>query len=310
MRVRLVPVRDVFARMRFVVRDLARETGQGDRPRPDRRGDRDRQVRGRAAGRPAPAPGPQRRQPRAGAAGRAGRGREAAARPDRPAGGRGRRGGRDRGRGRRPRDRPGAGVRPRPGGRPRPARRPDRPGRGARPDLHARVLDPRDAPTGPAAAGSGWTSSAGRSRNSAARSTLRHRPGRGTRFTARLPLTLAIADALIVAVGGQTYAVPQAAVREVVQVEPGGDDRAGEQRTAPPPRGRAPAAAAGRPVRDRPAGRGVPGAGRRRGRRRPSPWPPTASSGCGRSSSARWPTRWSRCPGWPGRPNSGTAGPS
>lgn len=46
-------------------------------------------------------------------------------------------------------------------------------------------------------------------------------PGRGARFTARLPLTLAIADALIVAVAGQTYAVPQAAVREVVMVEPG-----------------------------------------------------------------------------------------
>lgn len=51
--------------------------------------------------------------------------------------------------------------------------------------------------------------------------TLTTRPGLGTTFTARLPLTLAIADALIVAVDRQTYAVPQAAVREVVQVEPG-----------------------------------------------------------------------------------------
>jgi two-component system, chemotaxis family, sensor kinase CheA len=50
---------------------------------------------------------------------------------------------------------------------------------------------------------------------------LATRPGQGTRFTARLPLTLAIADALIVAVQDQAYAVPQAAVREVVQVEPG-----------------------------------------------------------------------------------------
>src|SRR6185369_7079435 len=30
-------------------------------------------------------------------------------------------------------------------------------------------------------------------------------PGRGTRFTIRLPLTLSIADALIVEVGGQTF---------------------------------------------------------------------------------------------------------
>jgi two-component system chemotaxis sensor kinase CheA len=50
---------------------------------------------------------------------------------------------------------------------------------------------------------------------------LATRPGRGTRFTARLPLTLAIAEALIVTVGGLTYAAPQAVVREVVMVEPG-----------------------------------------------------------------------------------------
>ena len=50
--------------------------------------------------------------------------------------------------------------------------------------------------------------------------TLDTRIGRGTRFTIQLPLTLAIADALIVAVSGQTFAVPQVAVREVIQVEP------------------------------------------------------------------------------------------
>ena len=44
-------------------------------------------------------------------------------------------------------------------------------------------------------------------------------PGRGTRFTIHLPLTLAITDALIVAVGSQRFAVPQAAVREVVFAE-------------------------------------------------------------------------------------------
>ena len=51
--------------------------------------------------------------------------------------------------------------------------------------------------------------------------SLSTRPGAGTRFTARLPLTLAIADALILRVAGGTYAVPQAAVREVIQVDPG-----------------------------------------------------------------------------------------
>ena len=51
--------------------------------------------------------------------------------------------------------------------------------------------------------------------------SLDTRPGAGTRFTARLPLTLAIADALILRVAGATYAVPQSAVREVIHVEPG-----------------------------------------------------------------------------------------
>lgn len=45
-------------------------------------------------------------------------------------------------------------------------------------------------------------------------------PGRGTRFTIELPLTLAIVDALIVAAGGQTFAMPQPAVREVAEVTP------------------------------------------------------------------------------------------
>jgi two-component system chemotaxis sensor kinase CheA len=51
--------------------------------------------------------------------------------------------------------------------------------------------------------------------------TLTTRPGFGSRFTARLPLTLAIADVLTVKVGGHVYAVPQTAVREVVPIEPG-----------------------------------------------------------------------------------------
>lgn len=45
-------------------------------------------------------------------------------------------------------------------------------------------------------------------------------PGRGTRFTIKLPLTLAITDALIARVGGQTFAVPQTAVHEVFQLRP------------------------------------------------------------------------------------------
>lgn len=43
--------------------------------------------------------------------------------------------------------------------------------------------------------------------------------GAGTRFVIELPLTLAITDALIARVGSQTFAVPQAAVREVIELD-------------------------------------------------------------------------------------------
>jgi two-component system, chemotaxis family, sensor kinase CheA len=46
-------------------------------------------------------------------------------------------------------------------------------------------------------------------------------PGKGTRFAIELPLTLSIADALIATVGDRTFAVPQSAVREVLEVEYG-----------------------------------------------------------------------------------------
>ena len=44
-------------------------------------------------------------------------------------------------------------------------------------------------------------------------------PGQGTRFIIDLPLTLAITDALLARVGLQTFAVPQTAVREVIEVD-------------------------------------------------------------------------------------------
>ena len=50
--------------------------------------------------------------------------------------------------------------------------------------------------------------------------TLETQQGKGTHFTIQLPLTLAIADAVIVSVGGQKFAVPQTSVREIIQVDP------------------------------------------------------------------------------------------
>jgi two-component system chemotaxis sensor kinase CheA len=48
--------------------------------------------------------------------------------------------------------------------------------------------------------------------------TLESKVGESTRFTIYLPLTLAIADALIVNVGEQTFAIPQSSVREVLEI--------------------------------------------------------------------------------------------
>jgi two-component system chemotaxis sensor kinase CheA len=48
--------------------------------------------------------------------------------------------------------------------------------------------------------------------------TLETTPGEGTRFIIQLPVTLAITDALIGRVGAESFAVPQGAVREVIDV--------------------------------------------------------------------------------------------
>lgn len=49
--------------------------------------------------------------------------------------------------------------------------------------------------------------------------TLETEEGRGTQFTLRLPLTLAIAETLIVSAAGQTCAVPQSFVSEILHVQ-------------------------------------------------------------------------------------------
>ena len=75
--------------------------------------------------------------------------------------------------------------------------------------------------TAPAAAAWAWRSSRTPSSGCPARSRSRATPGQGTRFTIQLPLTLAIADALIGRVGDESFAVPQSAVREVIEVAAG-----------------------------------------------------------------------------------------
>lgn len=58
-------------------------------------------------------------------------------------------------------------------------------------------------------------------------------PGQGTRFTIELPLTLSIADALLAVVGDRRFAVPQASVREVIEVTPDVLRRVGRHEVAP-----------------------------------------------------------------------------
>lgn len=53
--------------------------------------------------------------------------------------------------------------------------------------------------------------------------TVESEPGVGTTFTLRLPLTLSIVRVLQVEAGGETYAVPTAAVEEVAEVAADGD---------------------------------------------------------------------------------------
>ena len=51
---------------------------------------------------------------------------------------------------------------------------------------------------------------------------MESRPGVGTAFFIELPLTLAITDAFIAAIGSEIFAVPQSGVREVIEVEEAG----------------------------------------------------------------------------------------
>jgi two-component system chemotaxis sensor kinase CheA len=58
-------------------------------------------------------------------------------------------------------------------------------------------------------------------------------PGQGTRFTIELPLTLSITDALLATVGDRTFAVPQASLREIVEIDPAVLRRVGGHEVAP-----------------------------------------------------------------------------
>jgi two-component system chemotaxis sensor kinase CheA len=57
--------------------------------------------------------------------------------------------------------------------------------------------------------------------------------GAGTRFVIELPLTLAITDALIAHVGDRMFAVPQANVREVLELDPASLRRVERHEIAP-----------------------------------------------------------------------------
>jgi two-component system chemotaxis sensor kinase CheA len=62
---------------------------------------------------------------------------------------------------------------------------------------------------------------------------LHSEPGRGTRVSLKVPLTLSIIPALMVTAGGQRYAVPQAGLREVLRLDDGPGPRVEDVNGAP-----------------------------------------------------------------------------
>ena len=68
-------------------------------------------------------------------------------------------------------------------------------------------------------AASAWTSCAARSARSAAASRSHRTKGAGTRFVLTLPLTLAVAQAVLVRAGGRLWALPAPMVEQVQQVK-------------------------------------------------------------------------------------------
>ncbi len=62
---------------------------------------------------------------------------------------------------------------------------------------------------------------------------LKSTPGAGTTFTIKIPLTLAIASALIVEAGAERFAIPQLSVLELVRVANGGEHRIEHIRDTP-----------------------------------------------------------------------------
>jgi len=58
--------------------------------------------------------------------------------------------------------------------------------------------------------------------------TLKTTAGKGTRFTMRLPLTLAVADVFVVSSAGQLYAVPQTSIAEVIELDTQGLRKVGK----------------------------------------------------------------------------------
>ena len=91
---------------------------------------------------------------------------------------------------------------------------------------------PRASPAFPAAA-SAWMWCAANIEQIGGTVDLQSVPGAGTKFTIKIPLTLAIVSALIVESGGERFAIPQISVLELVRASSGGEHRIEHIKDAP-----------------------------------------------------------------------------
>ena len=218
--IRTVPFGSLSERLYRIMRVDREGARQARQPRDRRRADRARPLGAGKARRSARAPAAQRARSRHRAARSAPRRRQAGAGRDHADGAPGRQRNRDRARRRRRRHRPRrASAKRRRRRRCSPRRAQATDAQLARVHLPARVLDRVEGHADLRARHRHGRRARGDHRARRPRRGRDATPARGTRFTLSLPLTLAVAQAVLVRAGGRLWALPAPMVEQVQQVK-------------------------------------------------------------------------------------------